>query len=83
VLLFLMVLSVLLLPLFEVEANRQAGTYYGDRIFGAITARVADVVLGANAGRPRLCNGVHPLSARSKRLSNVRPARARGGTWLT
>ena len=34
--LFLMVLSVLLLPLFEVEANRQAGTYYGDRIFGAI-----------------------------------------------
>ncbi len=36
VLLFLMVLSVLLLPLFEVEANRQVGTYYGDRIFGAI-----------------------------------------------
>jgi hypothetical protein len=36
VLLFLMVLSVLLLPLFEVEANRQAGTYYGERIFGAI-----------------------------------------------
>jgi hypothetical protein len=32
----LMVLSVLLLPLFEVEANRQIGTYYGDRIFGAI-----------------------------------------------
>jgi hypothetical protein len=31
-----MVLSVLLLPLFEVEANRQAGTYYGERIFGAI-----------------------------------------------
>jgi len=36
VLLFLMVLSVLLLPLFEVEANRQAGTYYGERIFGAM-----------------------------------------------
>ena len=34
--LFLAVLSVLLLPLFEVEANRQAGTYYGDRIFGAL-----------------------------------------------
>jgi hypothetical protein len=29
-------LSVLLLPLFEVEANRQSGTYYGDRIFGAL-----------------------------------------------
>jgi len=36
VLLFLMIISVLLLPLFEVEANRQAGTYYGDRIFGEI-----------------------------------------------
>lgn len=36
VLLFLMVLSVLLLPLFEVEANRQPGTYYGERIFGAL-----------------------------------------------
>ena len=36
VLLFLIVLSVVLLPFFEVEANRQSGTYYGDRIFGAI-----------------------------------------------
>jgi hypothetical protein len=36
VVLFLAVISVLLLPLFEVEANRQDGTYYGDRIFGAI-----------------------------------------------
>jgi hypothetical protein len=26
--------SVLLLPFFEVEANRQGGTYYGDRLFG-------------------------------------------------
>jgi len=33
-LLFLMGVSVLLLPLFEVEANRQVDTYYGDRIFG-------------------------------------------------
>jgi hypothetical protein len=36
--LFLGLLSVLLLPIFEVEANRQAGTYYGDRIFGALAA---------------------------------------------
>ena len=36
--LFAIVLSVLLLPLFEVEANRQGGTYYGDRIFGAFSA---------------------------------------------
>ncbi len=36
VVLFLTVLSVVLLPFFEVEANREVGTYYGDRIFGAI-----------------------------------------------
>ena len=38
VLLLLMVSSVFLMPLFEVEGNRQGGTYYGDRIFGAIAA---------------------------------------------
>jgi hypothetical protein len=32
----LVVVSVLLLPVFEVEANRQGGTYYGDWIFGAL-----------------------------------------------
>ena len=32
----LIVVSVLLLPFFEVEANRQAGTFYGDRIFGSL-----------------------------------------------
>jgi hypothetical protein len=31
-----MIVSVALLPLFEVEANRESGTYYGDRIYGAI-----------------------------------------------
>jgi len=36
ILLVLIVSSVLLLPFFEVEANRQGGTYYGDRIFGAV-----------------------------------------------
>lgn len=35
-LLVLTALSIVLLPLFEVEANRQVDTYYGDRIFGAI-----------------------------------------------
>jgi hypothetical protein len=40
VVLFLMMLSVVLLPLFEVEANREAGTYYGDRIFGAIATQL-------------------------------------------
>lgn len=42
IVLFLMIISVMLLPLFEVEANRQAGTYYGDRIFGAIGAALRD-----------------------------------------
>ena len=36
VVLFLMIVSVALLPLFEVEANRESGTYYGDRIYGAM-----------------------------------------------
>ena len=34
-LLVLVATSVILLPFFEVEANRESGTYYGDRIFGA------------------------------------------------
>jgi TonB family protein len=40
VVLFFMALSVVLLPLFEVEANREAGTYYGDRIFGAFAVQL-------------------------------------------
>ena len=42
IVLFLMIVSVLLLPLFEVEANRQDGTYYGDRIFGAIASALRE-----------------------------------------
>jgi hypothetical protein len=38
ILLVLLMSSVLLLPFFEVEANWQSGTYYGDRIFGAVAA---------------------------------------------
>jgi len=38
ILLVLVVSSTLLLPFFEVEANLEGGTYYGDRIFGAIAA---------------------------------------------
>jgi TonB family protein len=40
VVLFLMLLSLVLLPIFEVEANRESGTYYGDRIFGAFAAQL-------------------------------------------
>jgi hypothetical protein len=34
--------SLLLLPLFEVEANRDGGIYYGDRIFGAAAAALRE-----------------------------------------
>src|SRR5881394_1034682 len=40
ILILLMTLSVALLPLFEVEANREDGTYYGDRLFGAIATQL-------------------------------------------
>jgi len=36
VLLFLILVSILLLPVFEVEANGPDDTYYGDRMFGAM-----------------------------------------------
>ncbi len=36
VVLVLVVISIFLLPFFEVEANWHGGTYYGERIFGAI-----------------------------------------------
>jgi len=38
--LFLISLSLVLLPIFEVEANRETGTYYGDRIFGALATQL-------------------------------------------
>jgi TonB family protein len=40
VVLFLMLLSLVFLPIFEVEANRETGTYYGDRIFGAFATQL-------------------------------------------
>jgi len=40
ILLFLTIISVLFLPIFEVEANRQDGTYYGDWIFGALATQL-------------------------------------------
>ena len=36
ILVLLGLVSVTLMPLFEIEANRQDGTFYGDRIFGAL-----------------------------------------------
>jgi hypothetical protein len=40
VVLFLMLLSLVLLPIFEVEANRETGSYYGDRIFGSLAVQL-------------------------------------------
>jgi hypothetical protein len=40
ILLFLAALSIVFLPLFEVEANREVGVYYGDRIFGALGSQL-------------------------------------------
>src|SRR6267142_2010185 len=40
VVLLLMLVSLVLLPIFEVEANRETGTYYGDRIFGALATQL-------------------------------------------
>src|SRR4029453_2044820 len=40
VVLFLMLLSLVFLPIFEVEANSGTGTYYGDRIFGAFAVQL-------------------------------------------
>src|SRR5262249_8195941 len=40
VVLFLMLVSLVLLPIFEVEANRETGTYYGDRIFGSLAVQL-------------------------------------------
>ena len=42
VVLFLMAFSLILLPVFEVEANRESGTYYGDRIFGAFAMQLRE-----------------------------------------
>lgn len=40
ILLFLAALSIVFLPLFEVEANREVGVYYSDRIFGALGSQL-------------------------------------------
>jgi TonB family protein len=40
IVLFFMALSLVLLPIFEVEANRESGTYYGDWIFGAFATQL-------------------------------------------
>jgi hypothetical protein len=77
----LVTVSILLLPVFEVEANRQGGTYYGDWIFGTLVTGLrtstwvpALVALGFSTGF------IHYLLDRSVyRMSNPQiRAAARG-----
>ena len=83
VVLLLVLSSIVLLPLFEVEANRQGGTYYGDRIFGAFATGLrtsswvpALVALGFATGF------VHYLLDRSVyRLSDPRVREAARGLF--
>jgi hypothetical protein len=86
-----MVASVLLLPLFEVEGNRQEGIYYGDRIFGAVVAGLrtsswvpALMALGFSTGFMHylLDRNVYRLSAPQVR-SAARGLLARPGSRTT
>ena len=82
--LLLVLSSVVLLPLFEIEANRQGGTYYADRLFGsfAIALRTSSwvpalVALGFATGF------IHYLLDRSVyRLSDPRVREAARGLLL-
>src|SRR5438874_13784058 len=66
VVLFLMLLSLALLPLFEVEANQETGTYYGDRIFGAIATQLRTSSLAPALIALRCATGlIHHLLYRS------------------
>jgi hypothetical protein len=84
VVLLLVLASVVLLPLFEIEANRQGGTYYADRLFGsfAIALRTSSwvpalVALGFATGF------IHYLLDRSVyRLSDPRVREAARGLLL-
>ena len=71
ILVLLVVASVMLLPLFEVEAE-PAGW---DILWGPDIRRyrdgIAHVFMGSRSSGPRLRDRVHPLSARSERLSDV------------
>ncbi len=82
IVILLAVISIVLLPIFEVEANRDGGTtYYGDRIFGVLAEGLRTsswvpvlVALGFASGF------VHYLLDRSiYRLSNPEVRAAAGG----
>lgn len=83
VVLLLVLSSIALLPFFEIEANRQGGTYYGDRIFGAFA-----IALRTSSWLPALVavgfatGFIHYLLDRSVyRLSDPRVRAAARGLW--
>jgi hypothetical protein len=77
-----MLISVLLLPVFEVEANwQEGGVYYGDRIFGAFAAALRTSALVPALLALGLASGfVHYLLDRAGyRLSDAKVRNAARG----
>src|SRR6266550_3949907 len=80
-------MSLVLLPLFEVEANRETGTYYGDRIFGAFATQLRssrsdsrqDLFITCSIEASTECR-IHRF-ARQRVDSSATPARLRQGKW--
>jgi hypothetical protein len=77
----LMLLSILLLPVMEVEAVKAEGVYYGDRIFGELA-----VALRASAWAPLLlafgfASGFPALLAGPGRLPAVGSGGAERSPW--
>jgi len=80
-LLVLMAASVILLPVFEVEASFDGGTYYGDRIFGAFAEGLRSSVWVPALVATGFATGfVHYLLDRNVfRMSDPRVRAAAGG----
>ena len=76
ILLVLGAASVLLLPLFEVEASLDGGTFYGDRIFGAAAEATAYFFLGSRIGSHRIRDRLRALPPGPQRIPDVGSPRA-------
>ena len=81
VVLLLMLLSLVLLPVFEVEANRETGTYLWRPNIRCACDAITNIHMAACVARSRIRDGIYSLPARPKRLSNVGSASARGSIW--
>ena len=77
--LILVLSSVVLLPLFEVEANRQDGTYYGDRLFGAFATGLRRRPGVPVSVRARVSRPASSTTCSTAACTVCRSPRARGG----